>query len=89
MRQISEFLNKFKNLGLEEKMSKEVIVESVSTILGPGFIAQNDISIRQDVALIKVGGPLKSELILRKEEILSIAREKSATVFKFKIKDLR
>lgn len=76
MLHLSEFLSRFKNFGLDERVSKEAILEEIDKLLPPGLVEKKDLSIKNRIAIVKASGPLKTEIILRKEEILKKCREK-------------
>lgn len=68
MESISLYLLKFKNLGVSEKRTKETIIRVIKNELG--FEIEKDlIIVRDNEVRIKVTGPLKSELFMRKDSI--------------------
>lgn len=81
MKQIGEFLIRFKHLGLNERLSKEALVEEINLILGFGTVSNKDISIKNQTAFIKGASALKSEISLNKEIILAGARKKAGVNF--------
>lgn len=87
MKQISEFLSRFKNLGLGEQLSKEALVEEINAILGLNTISLENISIKNQNAFIKGGSVLKNEIFFHKEKILNQAKKRIGP--KFVIKDIR
>jgi hypothetical protein len=78
---ISELLGRFKNLGLGERLSKEVLVEEINNIIGSNLLTTKDIKIKNSVAFIRVQSALKSEIFLHKDEILKRARQKAGASF--------
>lgn len=69
MEQISFFLEKFKTLGLEGALSKQVFIEAVEKVLAVRLPADS-VELRQDTFFVKAHPTLKSELYLKRETIL-------------------
>lgn len=84
---LSELLERFKNLGVAEQLSKEALVEEINNSAGSNFVTTRDIKIKNHIALVKGGTALKSEIILHKTEILNKVREKMKG--KFFLSDIR
>ena len=84
---LSDFLAKYKNLGLNERLSKEAFVESVNLVLGKTLLKMEDVSIRNNTAYLKVPSLLKSEIRLRSGEILENARAKIGK--NFSVREIR
>lgn len=76
MLHLSQLLERFKNLGLGEKISKEVLVVEISNIIGSGLITIKDVKIQNGAAVVRASSSIKSEIFLHKNEILTRAREK-------------
>ena len=76
MRQLGEFLIKYRNLGLGEKLSKELFVETVNNLLGKGVLKLENVTISGSSVKVRAESALRSEIFLRKEEILKQIREK-------------
>ena len=69
MNHISLFLEKFKNLGLKEFLVKEEIAKIIEKKCGV-VISPKDITYTDGLLTIKGSRSLKSELFLRKQEIV-------------------
>lgn len=78
---LSELLNRFKNLGLGEKTTKEVLVAEINNLIGQNTISTKDIKIQNGTAFVRGGSALKSEIFIHKDQILKQAREKSGESF--------
>ncbi len=76
MLHLSQLLSRFKNIGLGEKLSKEVLVEAVDKIIGPNLITISDVKIQNGVAIVRASSSIKSEIFIYKSEILKYAIEK-------------
>lgn len=83
---LSELLGKFKNLGLGERQTKDALIEAIQEIVGVS-ISRKDVSLSGKTAYIKTGSVMKSEIFLRKEEILKKMKEKSGGILN--ISDVR
>lgn len=70
MEQISFFLEKFKSLGLEGALSKQVFIETVEKVLAVK-LSSDSVEFRQDTFFVKAHPSLKSELYLKRETILA------------------
>ncbi len=70
MEQISFFLEKFKTLGLESTLVKEVFIGEVEKILHAKLNAE-DVKIRDGVLYVKAHPALKSELYMKRELFIS------------------
>ncbi len=64
-----QLLSRFKNLRNTEKAKKETVCEEITKITGIQ-IAHNQISISKNTIFIKASPIIKSEIALKKEEIL-------------------
>ncbi|KKT45122.1 MAG: hypothetical protein UW34_C0005G0008 [Parcubacteria group bacterium GW2011_GWA2_44_15] len=69
MKEISFFLEKFKSLGLEGALSKQVFIETVEKILSVK-LPPSSVELRQETFFVKAHPTLKSELYLKREAIL-------------------
>lgn len=84
---ISQLLERFKNLGLGEKISKEVLVEEINGFISSNLITVKDVKIQNGTAFVRAGSAIKSEIFLHKDEILNRAREKAGK--SLVVKDVR
>jgi len=84
---LSDFLAKYKNLGLSERLSKEAFVYGVNEVLGKQFLKKDDVSIKNKIAYIKIPSLLKSEILVKKEGIFLKAKEMAGQAFQ--IEDIR
>ncbi|MBI2474464.1 MAG: hypothetical protein HYV68_02065 [Candidatus Taylorbacteria bacterium] len=84
MKPLSDFLAKYKTLGLGERLSREVFVEVVNDVLGQKMLRSEDVVIKDGAAHLTVPGPVKSEIMLNKAKILEKAAEKAGTAFLIK-----
>lgn len=87
MRKISDFLDKFKNIGLKESATKEAVALAVNEIFGREFIKRDMIKVKNKEVFIKISGALKSEIVLFKNKIIDLAKTKS--VFPIDITDIK
>jgi Cu/Ag efflux protein CusF len=71
---ISLFLEKFKNLGLSEKLLKEAISCSVKEIIGFDLDPKN-ISLKNGEVIFKVSPAIKNTIYIKKEAILAKIKE--------------
>lgn len=69
MNRISLYLSKYKSLGLEEKLAKENILNVLKNDFG-FQLEKNQIEYKKGNLTIHVTGPLKTEITLKKAEIL-------------------
>jgi len=70
MQQVSFFLEKFKSLGLENALSKQVFIEVVERVLRVKLLSES-VELRQDTFFVKAPPTLKSELYVKHEVILA------------------
>ncbi|MDO8482978.1 MAG: hypothetical protein Q7S86_04135 [bacterium] len=70
MEQISFFLEKFRTLGLEGALSKQVFIEAVEKVLA-FKLSSDSVELRQDTFFVKAHPTFKSELYLKREIILA------------------
>lgn len=84
MKEISSFFDKFKNIALKEISKREAICSSIEKITKLK-VEIKDISIRDGVVSLKGGSLLKSEVFLKKKQILDLIAKKTNT----KIVDIR
>ena len=73
---ISQYLEKFKNVGLGERRGKEVIVSSIKEILNLDLDGKN-ISVKNGEIIFKVSPAIKNAIFIKKEAILKRLKEKS------------
>jgi Cu/Ag efflux protein CusF len=71
---ISLFLEKFKNLGLNEKLLKEAISCSVKEIIGFDLDPKK-ISLKNGEVIFKVSPAIKNTIYIKKEAILAKIKE--------------
>lgn len=70
MEQISFFLEKFKTLGLESSLVKDLFIKTVGKILN-AELSSEDIKIKDGVIYVSAHPALKSELFLKRQILLS------------------
>lgn len=71
---LQQYLEKFKHLGAEERILKEVIKEKIKQILKIE-IEEKNISTRGDEIIIKAAPTIKNSIYIKKEEILKAIKE--------------
>lgn len=81
MLHLSQLLERFKNLGLGEKMTKEVLVGEINNLVGQSLISTKDIKIKNGIAFVRGGSALKSEIFIHKDQILKQAKVKAGEGF--------
>lgn len=69
MLHLSDLLSRFKGISNTEKAKKEVVAQELSSIIGVP-ITQQQITISKNTLLLKVQPIIKSEVMLKKDEIL-------------------
>lgn len=69
MLQLSDLLSRFKNLTNTEKVKKELIATEISKIIGVP-IGHHQISFSKNTIFIKVPPIIKTEILLKKPQIL-------------------
>ena len=69
MEQISFFLERFKSLGLDSSLLKQVFIETVQKTLKV-TLSKEDVQIRDGVVSVKAHPAFKSELRIKRKEIL-------------------
>lgn len=69
MNQISLYLSKYKHLGLEERLVKDIVLDVLKNNFGFNLEPEK-ISFKNANLNIMVAGPMKTEIILNKEKIL-------------------
>lgn len=72
---IAQYLNKFKNLGLEERLLKEAISSSIKEALNLDLIVKN-ILIKNNEAIIDASPAIKNAIFMKKRIILDKVKEK-------------
>jgi ribosomal protein L23 len=87
MRKISDFLDKFKNIGLKESATKEAIAKAINELFGKELVSRSMIGVKGKSVFVKTSGVLKSEIILLKDKIID--RAKSQSLFPLDIEDIR
>jgi len=81
---ISSYLEKFKNIGVKELLLKEKVAASVERIVKIS-ISHKDVTIKNGIVTIKMKPMEKSELFIKKNQLLSAVNEGESV----KIKDIR
>ena len=69
MEQISFFLEKFKTLGLDSALMKQIFIETVQKNLKT-TLSKEDIEIRDGTVYVKAHPALKSELRIKQQALL-------------------
>lgn len=69
MNQISLYLAKFKHLSLETDLLRETVMRVINDEVG-AILDKEKISFRDGVLNIKVTGPLKTEIVLKKDVLV-------------------
>ncbi len=87
MRKISDFLDKFKNIGLKESATKEAIAKAINELFGKELVSRSMIDVKGKSVFVKTSGVLKSEIILLKDKIID--RAKSQSLFPLDVEDIR
>ena len=72
---ISQYLEKFKNIGQGERQIKEVIVLCIKNIVGIEIEGKN-IIIKNGEVIIKASPAIKNAIYIKKEDILQRLKEK-------------
>jgi hypothetical protein len=72
---IADFLGKFKNLGLNERLLKEVIKEVVKDVANLDLEVKN-ILVKGDEIIFKVSPAIKNVLYIKKQLILDKIKER-------------
>ncbi len=73
---ISQFLERFRAIGQKSAFSREVVAEVLSQGLGI-TISSGDFKIQNNVIIfLKTSGSLKSQVFIKKIEILRLLKEK-------------
>ncbi|MEI6528391.1 MAG: hypothetical protein WCO10_01825 [bacterium] len=66
---ISLYLNKFKNIGQDERRLKEVIVATIKELVGVD-IGYENVTVKKGEAVIAVSPAYKNAIYIKKEKIL-------------------
>jgi len=69
MEQISFFLAKFKNLGLDDALAREAFIEIINKTLGVK-LDQKSVRLKDGTFFVSAHPGIKSELFLKREKIL-------------------
>lgn len=72
---IAQYLDKFKNIGGDDRALKGVLVSAIKTIVGVE-IETKDISLKNGEAIIKVSPIIKNAIYIKKNQILKEVEEK-------------
>jgi hypothetical protein len=72
---ISAYLDKFKNLGLKERLIKEAVSSSIKEVLGFDLDIKN-ISFKNGEVIFKVSPAIKNAIFIKKEAILANIKNK-------------
>lgn len=70
MKDISDLLSKFKNLGFVEHKVKDSLIEILKKDLNLN-VSRKDIEIKERILRVKISGPQKTEILLNKKNILN------------------
>lgn len=71
MNQISVYLSKFKNLGLEENLIKNQVLEVFNNKFSFD-LKREQVEYKNGNLKINISGPQKTEIVLKKEEIVKV-----------------
>ncbi len=77
MYNIASFLEKFKNVGLKERLAREVIAQIVSEECGVP-VSINDVQYKNAIATLKIPLSIKSQVFIKKGRILKRCKEELA-----------
>ncbi len=72
---ISQFLEKFKRVGLREIAAREAIAHFLSEHYRTPF-APKDISIKNAVAMVKASPAVKNDIFIKKQQFIASLQEK-------------
>lgn len=70
MKGIGDFLKRFANFTTPTLLTKRAVAQVVGELFSTSF-SEEDVSIRDGVALIRASGALKSEILLQRDVVLS------------------
>jgi len=76
---ISSFLEKFKNIGVEELLFKEAIISSINDKVKVS-ITSKDIVFKNSIVTIKSNPMVKSEIFMKKNLLLAEIKRRSPQV---------
>ncbi len=76
---ISSFLEKFKNIGVEELLFKEAIISSINDKVKVS-ITSKDIVFKNSIVTIKTSPMVKSEIFMKKNILLSELKRRQPQV---------
>lgn len=76
---ISNYLDKFKNLGQDEKKLKEIIISSVKEVVGIEIQAKN-IKMKNGEIVLTISPGIKNAVFIKKATLLSKIKEKTDKV---------
>lgn len=89
MRHLGEFLIKYQSLGVGERLTKELFVETVNNLLGKAVLRMENVSVNGSTVKIKAEGAVRSEIFLQKNKILKTIQEKAGRVSSPAVKHIR
>lgn len=69
MEQISIYLDKFKNYGFQDLQLKKIVEETIFEMFGVS-LGTKKIKINNGEISVKISGPLKSEIFIRKGKLI-------------------
>lgn len=72
---ISQYLDKFKNIGGTERGMKEALVFAVKKVVGV-TIDVKTITVRNGEAIIKVSPAIKNAIFIKKDQVMKAVEEK-------------
>lgn len=70
---LEQLLARFKNLTNTEKVKKELVCEGIKKIIGI-TIPVSTVSVSKNIIFLKISPIIKTEILLRKQEILADIR---------------
>ncbi len=80
MKKISDYLDKFRNIGLVEVKNRENIFLVINEIFNQEIADKCKVSFQSKTIIkIKASGAIKAEILLRKKEILDSINSKEAS----------
>lgn len=83
MKNIAQLLEKYKSFGLKEKKTKEAVIGVVKEVIGVE-ISTKQIDLHENQIRIQVSGPVRSKLLLKKDQIQKNINQKTSEKFVLK-----
>ena len=70
MEKLGKFLQKFKSLGLTEHRIKDSLIQIIKNKIDFS-LSRKEIDVKNGKITVRVSGPIKTEIVLRRQEILT------------------